>query len=59
MEFEERKKFYEFLSTKKIKDSEKISKIYTNIKYRDCRYTPKMYHFVMRLEKEFNKQNKE
>jgi hypothetical protein len=53
MEFEERKKFYDFLSSKKIKDNDKISKIYTNIKFRECRYSPKMYHFIMKLEKEF------
>lgn len=52
MEFEERKKFYNFLESKKIKDSEKLSKIYTNIKYRECRYTPRMFHYIMKLEKE-------
>lgn len=53
MEFEERKKFYDYLLLKKIKDSEKISKIYTNIKFRECRYSHKMYHFIMKLEKDF------
>lgn len=52
-EFDERKKFYNFLESKKIKESEKLSKIYTNIKFRECRYTPKMYHYIMKLEKDF------
>lgn len=57
-EFEQRKKFYDFLSSKKdIKNNEieKISKIWSNIKFRSCRYSPKMYHFIMSLDKQFNK----
>jgi len=54
MEFEERKKFFDFLSSKKIKNKEKITKIYCNIKYRNCRYSASMYHYIKRLEKEYS-----
>ena len=54
MEFEERKKFFDFLSSKKIKGKEKISKIYCNIKFRNCRYSASIYHFIKKMEKEYN-----
>ena len=54
MEFEERKKFSEFLTSKNIKNVEKNSKIYCNIKFRNCRYSSKLYNFIKKLEEEFN-----
>lgn len=57
MEFEERSKFYNFMLSKKIKNRDKMSKIYCNIKFRNCRYSPSLYHYIKKLEEEFNKSN--
>lgn len=55
MEFNERKQFYDFLLSKKIKDADKLSKIYSNIKFRKCKYSGMIYHYNKKLEDEFNK----
>lgn len=53
-EYEIRKKFNKYLLSKNINDSEKLAKIYMNIKFRDCRYTSKMYNYILKLEKDYN-----
>ena len=52
-EYQERLNFYNFIIKKKVNNGEKISKIYTNIKYRNCIYSSKMYNFIKKLEKEY------
>lgn len=53
-EFEQRKLFYDFLSSKKVKDMGKLSKVWANIKFRKCRYSASLYHFLMKLDKDFS-----
>lgn len=53
-EFEQRKLFYDFLSSKKVKDIEKLSKVWANIKFRKCRYSSSLYNFLMKLDKDFS-----
>lgn len=55
IEYTSRKQFYDFLQSRKINDCEKLSKIWTNITYRECRYSSKLYNFIMKLHKEFIK----
>lgn len=54
-EFEQRKLFNDFLSSKNIKDNEKLSKVWANIKFRSCRYSSQLYHFISKLDKQFQK----
>ena len=57
IEYLSRKQFYEFIQTKNIdiNDCEKLSKIWTNITYRECRYSSKLFNYIMKLNKEFLK----
>lgn len=57
-EFQQRELFYNFLknnNTIDIKDYEKITKIWANIKFRNCKYSSNLYHFISTLDKQFKK----
>lgn len=54
-EYNSRKEFYDFLVEEKINDADKISKMWANIKYRECRYSSKLYNFIMKLDRKMNK----
>lgn len=53
LEFEERNKFYNFITSKNISNKYTIAKIYCNIKYRKCIYSHSIYNFIKKLEEEF------
>lgn len=54
LEYEERIKFTNFLESKKIKNKENIAKIWCNIKFRKCKYSKKIFSFIIKLDKEYS-----
>lgn len=57
LEYQNRIEFFNFLKDQKIKNADNISKIWANLKFRKCFYSPKMYGFIMKLDKNFNNKN--